>query len=103
MRQHHRHDLLPDAPNLGTVRPWIGPRPLTPDGIPILGPTSYPNPFLNLGHDHGHGHGHPGWTMACGSGKLLADLLTRLTPDLAVITAAVIVGAGSPVDNLMQP
>jgi D-amino-acid dehydrogenase len=62
--------LLPDAPNLATARHWTGLRPMTPDGIPILGSTPYANLFLNIGH------GHLGWTMACGSAKLLADLIT---------------------------
>jgi D-amino-acid dehydrogenase len=70
------HTLLPDAPNLGTARHWTGLRPMTPDGIPLLGPTSYQNLFLNLGH------GHLGWTMACGSAKLLADLLTGRPPEI---------------------
>jgi D-amino-acid dehydrogenase len=68
--------LLPAAPNFSTVRHWTGLRPMTPDGVPILGPTSYRNLFLNLGH------GHLGWTMACGSGKLLADLLTGRPPEI---------------------
>ncbi len=76
--------LLPDAPNVGSARHWTGLRPMTPDGIPFLGATPYANLFLNLGH------GHLGWTMACGSGKVLADLLTGHPPeiDLAGMTLA---------------
>ncbi|HCM61712.1 MAG TPA: D-amino acid dehydrogenase [Morganella sp. (in: Bacteria)] len=49
---------------------WTGLRPMTPDGTPIVGPTAYKNLFLNTGH------GTLGWTMACGSGQLLADIMT---------------------------
>ncbi len=69
--------LLPAAtPNQAAARPWTGLRPMTPDGIPILGPTPYANLFLNLGH------GHLGWTMACGSARLLADLITGHPPEI---------------------
>ncbi len=76
--------LLPGAPNAGTARHWTGLRPMTPDGIPILGPSPYANLFLSLGH------GHLGWTMACGSARLLADLITGRPPeiDLAGMTLA---------------
>ncbi len=76
--------LLPDAPNLERARHWSGLRPMTPDGVPLLGPTAFRNLFLNLGH------GHLGWTMACGSGKLVADLITGRPPeiDLAGMTLA---------------
>ena len=53
-------DVFPDMPNLDQGTPWTGLRPMTPNGLPILGPTRYKNLFLNLGH------GHLGWTMALG-------------------------------------
>lgn len=53
---------------------WTGLRPMTPDGTPILGATRYANLFLNTGH------GTLGWTMACGSGQLLADLIAGRRP-----------------------
>ena len=68
--------LLPAAPNPGAARHWTGLRPMTPDGIPILGASPYANLFLNLGH------GHLGWTMACGSARLLADLITGRPPEI---------------------
>ena len=46
---------------------WTGLRPYTMDGVPIIGETPYNNLFLNTGH------GHLGWSMALGSGKLMAD------------------------------
>ncbi len=53
---------------------WTGLRPMTPDGTPVIGATRYDNLFLNTGH------GTLGWTMACGSGQLLADLITGRQP-----------------------
>lgn len=56
---------------------WTGLRPMTPDSTPIIGATRYPNLFLNTGH------GTLGWTMACGSGKLISDLVLGNTPDIS--------------------
>ena len=42
---------------------------MTPDGTPVVGATPFPNLFVNTGH------GTLGWTMACGSGKLIADII----------------------------
>ncbi|HEB1253976.1 TPA: D-amino acid dehydrogenase [Escherichia albertii] len=53
---------------------WSGLRPMTPDGTPIVGRTRFKNLWLNTGH------GTLGWTMACGSGQLLSDLLSGRTP-----------------------
>jgi D-amino-acid dehydrogenase len=50
-----------------TVKPWCGFRPVSSDGVPILGPTPVPGLFLNTGH------GPLGWTMAAGCGRLVAD------------------------------
>ncbi len=51
------------------ARPWCGLRPMSSDGVPIIGPTPLSNLFVNTGH------GPLGWTMAAGSAELLADLL----------------------------
>ncbi|HEX8754899.1 MAG TPA: D-amino acid dehydrogenase [Steroidobacteraceae bacterium] len=56
------------------ARPWCGLRPMSVDGVPIIGPTPLGNLWLNTGH------GHLGWTMAAGSGQLLSDLLTGGSP-----------------------
>ena len=48
---------------------WTGLRPMTPDGAPCLGPTPVKGVYLNTGH------GHLGWTMACGSGRIVSDLV----------------------------
>ena len=53
---------------------WTGLRPMTPDGTPIVGATSYSNLHLNTGH------GTLGWTMSCGSGHYLADLIVGKQP-----------------------
>lgn len=55
---------------------WAGLRPVSPDGVPAIGATRLPGLYLNTGH------GHLGWTMAAGSGKLLADLLTGNRADV---------------------
>ncbi|MGG4773740.1 D-amino acid dehydrogenase [Paenalcaligenes sp. Me52] len=55
---------------------WTGLRPMTPDSTPIIGATRYPNLYLNTGH------GTLGWTMACGSGKLIADLIAGQKPEI---------------------
>ena len=64
-----------DLPNASF---WTGLRPMTPDSTPIIGATRYRNLFLNTGH------GTLGWTMACGSGKLISDLVLGKTPDICI-------------------
>ena len=49
---------------------WCGLRPMTPDGTPVVGRSPIQNLFLNTGH------GTLGWTMAAGSGRVLADLMS---------------------------
>jgi D-amino-acid dehydrogenase len=67
--------LLPAAGlDPAKAKPWCGLRPMSVDGVPIIGPTSIDNLWLNTGH------GHLGWTMAAGSGQLLSDLLTGGSP-----------------------
>lgn len=66
--EHSVMDLFPQGGDLKQARFWTGLRPMTPDGTPIVGPTPFSNLFTNTGH------GTLGWTMACGSGRLLADL-----------------------------
>lgn len=57
-----------------SAKPWCGLRPMSVDGVPIIGPTPIGNLWINTGH------GHLGWTMAAGSGQLLSDLLTGGSP-----------------------
>ena len=58
------------------LQPWAGLRPATPDSRPIIGPSPIDGLFLNTGH------GGLGWTLACGSARLAADLIARETPPL---------------------
>ncbi len=70
-------DLFPKGGDVSKAEGWTGLRPMTPDGTPILGPTRYPNLFLNTGH------GTLGWSMACGSGHAVADLVTGAEPEIS--------------------
>jgi D-amino-acid dehydrogenase len=68
-------DLFPGGdPNKGSF--WSGLRPMTPDGTPIIGDTGVKNLFLNTGH------GTLGWTMSCGSARVLADLVSGRKPEI---------------------
>jgi D-amino-acid dehydrogenase len=62
-------EVLPELPRGLPVRHWSGLRPMTPDGRPLIGPTRYKNLFVNTGH------GPLGWTLACGSARLLTALM----------------------------
>ncbi len=68
--------IFPQINQASGLELWAGLRPATPGNVPLVCPTKYDNLFLNTGH------GTLGWTMACGSGKLLADLVTGRVPDL---------------------
>jgi D-amino-acid dehydrogenase len=70
------NDLYPGSCDLMQAEFWTGLRPMTPDGTPIIGATRFSNLWLNTGH------GTLGWTMACGSGQLLADLISKRPPDI---------------------
>lgn len=63
-------DLFPHAGEFEQAEFWTGLRPMTPDGTPIIGKTPMLNLFTNTGH------GTLGWTMACGSAKLLSDIVS---------------------------
>ncbi|SOE68797.1 D-amino-acid dehydrogenase [Burkholderia sp. D7] len=68
------NDLFPGGGDTAKASYWTGLRPMTPDGTPIVGRTPVPNLFLNTGH------GTLGWTMSCGSGQMLADLMSGKQP-----------------------
>lgn len=55
---------------------WAGLRPMSSDGVPIIGATVCENLFLNTGH------GPLGWTMCVGSGRALADLMLGRKPEI---------------------
>jgi len=70
-------DLFPALGSVTTVENWTGLRPATPNNVPVIGRTRYSNLFLNTGH------GTLGWTLACGSGAVLADLISGRRPQVA--------------------
>ena len=75
--RHSLRNLFPggadfDAPS----HFWSGLRPMTPDSTPVIGATPVPNLYLNTGH------GTLGWTMACGSGRLVASLIGGERPPI---------------------
>jgi D-amino-acid dehydrogenase len=69
-------ELFPDACDYENPVYWTGLRPLTPSNVPYIGKTKYSNLYLNTGH------GTLGWTMGCGSGRALADIVSGLQPEL---------------------
>lgn len=75
--EHVVNDLYPGCGDTARAEFWTGLRPMTPDSTPLVGPTRYGNLFLNTGH------GTLGWTMSCGSGRLLADVITGSTPEIS--------------------
>lgn len=62
--------FLPNSADFGNVQKWAGLRPATPSNVPVIGRTRYSNLYLNTGH------GTLGWTLACGSGAAIADLIS---------------------------
>ena len=75
---HSVSDLFPRGGDLATATFWTGLRPMTPDGTPVIGRTQFGNLWLNTGH------GTLGWTMACGSGRVLADMIGGRPPEIDV-------------------
>ncbi len=75
--EHSVTDLFPNGGDVSRAEFWTGLRPMTPDGTPIVGPTPFRNLFLNTGH------GTLGWTMACGSGRFIADVVSGKRPEIS--------------------
>lgn len=69
-------ELFPQGGDYSQPEYWAGLRPMTPSSVPILGRARYDNFYLNVGH------GHVGWTMSCGSGKFVADLVAGRRPEI---------------------
>jgi D-amino-acid dehydrogenase len=69
-------ELFPRAGRPEDAQFWAGLRPATPGGVPCIGRTRYPNLYLNTGH------GTLGWTMACGSGAAIAEIVNGKKPEL---------------------
>ena len=69
-------ELFPQACDYDNPAYWTGLRPLTPSNVPYIGKTKFSNLFLNTGH------GTLGWTMGCGSGRAIADIVSGRIPEL---------------------
>ncbi len=74
--EHVVTDLFPRGGDVRRAEFWCGLRPMTPDGTPVIGGTKYSNLFLATGH------GTLGWTMAAGTGRVLADLISGRKPEI---------------------
>jgi len=74
--EHVIRELFPRAAPRAQPQFWSGLRPMTPDNVPLLGPTRYENFYLNCGH------GTLGWTMSNGSARIVADLISGRTPQI---------------------
>ncbi|MGF6174531.1 D-amino acid dehydrogenase [Ensifer sp. 4252] len=81
--EHSVEDLFGGAGNQRQATFWSGLRPMTPDGTPVIGATHFANLFLNSGH------GTLGWTMACGSGRVLSDLISGAKPAIETADLAI--------------
>jgi D-amino-acid dehydrogenase len=68
--------VFPGAADYDRAEFWTGLRPSTPSNVPLIGRTKFPNLYLNTGH------GTLGWTMAAGSGKALADIMSGKKPEV---------------------
>src|SRR5690606_22446268 len=68
-------EWFPEGVSIEDAQAWAGLRPMTPDGPAILGKTRYANLYLNCGH------GSNGWTQACGTGKIVADIVSGRKPE----------------------
>ena len=75
---HSVTDLYPQGGDTSRATFWCGLRPMTPDGTPVIGPTPYTNLFLNTGH------GTLGWTMSCGSARVLSDIVSGRQPEIGL-------------------
>jgi D-amino-acid dehydrogenase len=67
-------ETMPHAADYNSVVPWAGLRPATPNSAPIVGASPYSNLWLNIGH------GPLGFTFACGTASVLADLVQGKAP-----------------------
>ena len=75
---HVLTDLFPGVGDVDQGEFWAGLRPMTPDGTPVVGGSPYPNLYLATGH------GTLGWTMAAGTGRVMADLISGRPTDISL-------------------
>jgi D-amino-acid dehydrogenase len=76
------HDWVPGAARISQALPWEGIKLLSPDGLPVTGNALHPRLFVNIGH------GPVGWGLACGSAKLIADVISGRAVDVPQETMA---------------
>lgn len=74
--EHVVTDLFPQGGDVSRASFWCGLRPMTPDGTPVIGGTRMANLYIATGH------GTLGWTMAAGTGCVMADLLSKREPEI---------------------
>jgi len=74
--EHVVTDLFPQGGDVSRAEFWCGLRPMTPDGTPVVGATRLPNLYLATGH------GTLGWTMAAGTGRVMADVISGRKPGI---------------------
>ena len=74
--EHVVTDLFPRSGDVKRAEFWCGLRPMTPDGTPVVGGTRLPNLYLATGH------GTLGWTMAAGTGRVMADVISGRKPGI---------------------
>ena len=74
--EHVVTDLFPNGGDISRAEFWCGLRPMTPDGTPVLGATRIPKLYLATGH------GTLGWTMAAGTGRVMADVISGRPPQI---------------------
>lgn len=78
------HTWVPGAAKLSAMRDWDGITLMSPDGLPVTGATAHPRLFVNTGHGPG------GWALACGTAKIVADLVSGQAPEVEANTLAAI-------------
>ncbi|MBK1613998.1 D-amino acid dehydrogenase small subunit [Rubrivivax gelatinosus] len=76
--KHVVSDLFPRGGDVARAEFWCGLRPMTPDGTPIVGETPVRDLLLATGH------GTLGWTMAAGTGRVIADIVSGRKPEIDV-------------------
>jgi len=74
--EHSAQSLFPGSGDYENATFWSGLRPMTPDSTPVIGTTRIGNLFLNTGH------GTLGWTMSCGSARVIADIISGRKPEI---------------------
>lgn len=72
-------EMLPGVADYDNALRWSGLRPMTPSSVPLIGRSRLNNLMVNTGH------GHLGWTLACGSARIVSDLVVRRAPEIDVV------------------